>query len=79
MQRAYLRLMCRSTQNAARGAIFLRFGDYALLLPNKGAKSRLRGIKQKKIPIIPLNLDVDLLFRISEAKFETRKVCYFPT
>ena len=33
----------------------------------KGAKSRLRGIKQKKIQIIPLNLDLDLSFRISEA------------
>ena len=40
--------------------------NYTLLLPNKGAKSTLRGIKQKKIPIIPLNLDLDLLFRISE-------------
>ena len=27
--------------------------NYALLLPNKGAKSRLRGIKQKKTQIIP--------------------------
>ena len=41
--------------------------NYALLIPNKGAKSRLRGIKQKKIQIIPLNLDLDLVFRISEA------------
>ena len=34
--------------------------NYALLLPNKGAKSRLRGIKQKKIQIIPMTLDLDL-------------------
>ena len=39
---------------------------YSLLIPNKGAKSRLRE-KKKKIQIIPLNLDLDLLFRISEA------------
>ena len=41
--------------------------SYALLIPNKEAKSRLRGIKQKKFQIIPLNLDLALLFRISEA------------
>ena len=41
--------------------------NYALLLPNNRAKSRLRGIKQKKIQFIPLNIDLDLLFRISEA------------
>ena len=53
------------------GLIFLLASDivirlvsnYALLVPNKGAKSKLRGIKQKKIQIIPLNLDLDLLFR----------------
>ena len=41
--------------------------NYVLLLPNKEAKSISRGIRQKKIEIIPLNLDFDLLFRISEA------------
>ena len=44
--------------------------NYALLIPNKGAKSRLRVIKRKKVQIIPLNLDSDLLFRISEALLE---------
>ena len=41
--------------------------NYALMIPMKGAKLRLRGIKQKKIHIIALNLDLDLSFRISEA------------
>ena len=44
--------------------------NYTLLIPNKGAESRLSGIKQKKIQIIPLNLDLDLLFMIREAEFE---------
>ena len=30
------------------------FSNYAQLLPNKGAKSRLRGMKQNKIQINPL-------------------------
>ena len=41
--------------------------NHALLLPDKGAKSSLRGIKHKKIQIMLLNLDLDLLFRISKA------------
>ena len=37
-----------------------RVSNYALPLPNEGPKPRLRGIKQKKIQIIPLNHDLDL-------------------
>ena len=45
--------------------------NFALLFPNKGAKPRLRCIKTKKIQIIPWSLELDPLFRISEAKLET--------
>ena len=48
--------------------------NYALLIPNKGAKSRLRGIKQKKIQIIPLNLDL-VLFLWSVKR--NSKLAYF--
>ena len=34
--------------------------QYALLTPNKWMKSGLRGTKQKKIQIIPLNLDLSV-------------------
>ena len=39
--------------------------------PKQRSEVEAGGIKQKKIQIIPLNLYVDLLFRISEAKLET--------
>ena len=35
------------------------------------SEAEVEGVRQKKIQIIPLNLDLDLLFRISEAEFET--------
>lgn len=59
----------RSSTNKERVMIMINRlpCKYSLLIPNKGAKSRLREKKRKKIQIIPLNLDLDLLFRISEA------------
>ena len=39
--------------------------------PKQRSEVEVEGYKQKKIQIIPLNLDLDRLFRISEAKFET--------
>ena len=38
--------------------------NYAVLFPNKRAKSTLRGIKQRKIQIILLNLDLDILSEV---------------
>ena len=42
--------------------------NYALLIPNKvEVEVEVEGYKTKKIQIIPPNLDLDLLFRISKA------------